>query len=128
MPKLNNEKNALKGKTGIRRMINAAGYSAAGFKAAFIHESAFREELIAAILMIGGSFFLEVAGIGRALMIMSILLVLIVELINSAIEAIVDRVSLELHPLSKRAKDIGSAAVSVALINVLVVWGFVLFG
>jgi diacylglycerol kinase (ATP) len=78
--------------------------------------------------MIPASFLLPVSGVGRALMIASVLLVLIVELLNSAIEAAVDRVSLDRHHLSKRAKDIGSAAVLLALINVVLVWGCVLFG
>jgi diacylglycerol kinase (ATP) len=117
-----------KGKTGLRRMWNAMSYSLAGLRAAYRHEDAFRQEFWLAFLMIPLTFFLPADGTGRALMIASVLLVLIVELINSAIETAIDRISLENHSLSKRAKDIGSAAVMIALINVLATWGLVLFG
>jgi diacylglycerol kinase (ATP) len=117
-----------KGKTGLKRVWNAFFYSLEGFKAAWKHEDAFRQESLLAIVLIPLVFFLADAPMARALMIASVLLVLIVELINSAIEATVDRISLENHALAKRAKDIGSAAVLIALINVLVVWGLVLFG
>ena len=117
-----------KGKTGLKRVWNALFYSLEGFKAAWKHEDAFRQESLLAIVLIPLVFFLADAPMARALMIASVLLVLIVELINSAIEATVDRISLENHALAKRAKDIGSAAVLIALINVLVVWGLVLFG
>ncbi|WP_301103169.1 diacylglycerol kinase [Propionivibrio sp.] len=103
-------------------------YSLAGLRAAFTCEDAFRQEARLAALLIPASFFLPVSGLGRALMIASILLVLIVELLNSAIEAAVDRISLDRHHLSKRAKDIGSAAVLLALINVAFVWFCVLWG
>lgn len=117
-----------KGKTGLPRIWNAVFYSMAGFTAAFKHEDAFRQEVILAAILIPLSFFLSVSNLGRALMIASVLLVLMVELLNSALEASVDRVSIENHPLAKRAKDIGSAAVFVALLNVGVVWGLVLLG
>ncbi|MBP8867676.1 MAG: diacylglycerol kinase [Propionivibrio sp.] len=100
----------------------------AGLQAAFRHEDAFRQELLLSVLLISASFFLPVSGLGRALMIGSVFLVLIVELLNSAVEAVVDRVSLEHHILSKRAKDVGSAAVLLSLINVVVVWACVLTG
>jgi diacylglycerol kinase (ATP) len=116
-----------KGKTGIQRLWNALFYSADGLKAAYRHEDAFRQEVWLALVLIPASFFFSVAGTGRALMIASVLLVLIVELFNSAIEAAIDRISLENHSLSKRAKDIGSAAVLIALINVIVTWLLVLF-
>ncbi len=116
-----------KGKTGLRRLWNALGYSMEGFRAAFHHEDAFRMELLAAVITIPLAFFLPVSHIGKALLIGSILLVLIVELLNSAIEATVDRISLEDHDLAKRAKDIGSAAVLVSLINAVAVWLLVLF-
>ncbi|GHU07412.1 hypothetical protein FACS1894158_15640 [Betaproteobacteria bacterium] len=99
---------------------------AASLSAAYAHEDAFRQETLLAALLIALSFFLPVTWIGRAMMIASVFLVLIVELVNSAIEAVVDRVSLDRHPLSKRAKDIGSAAVFLALLNVVVVWVCVL--
>lgn len=120
------DESPFKGKTGLQRVWNALHYSLAGLRAAFTCEDAFRQEALLAALMIPASFFLPVSGIGRALMIASVLLVLIVELLNSAIEAAVDRVSLDRHHLSKRAKDIGSAAVLLALINVVLVWGCVL--
>jgi len=122
------DESPFKGKTGLQRVWNALHYSLAGLSAAFRCEDAFRQEALLAALLIPASFFLPVSGVGRALMIASILLVLIVELLNSAIEAAVDRVSLDRHHLSKRAKDIGSAAVLLALINVVLVWGCVLLG
>ncbi len=125
---MENNESPFKGKTGVRRIFNAFGYSLAGLRAAYKHEDAFRQEVWLALALIPLSFFLPATAIGKALMIGSVLLVLIVELLNSAIEAAVDRVSLENHKLSARAKDIGSAAVFISLMNVLVVWGLVLFG
>ncbi|MBK9160787.1 MAG: diacylglycerol kinase [Nitrosomonadales bacterium] len=119
-------KSPYKGKTGLRRVYNAFGYSLAGFRAAYQHEDAFRQEVLLSALLIPLALWLPVAGLGKALMIASVLLVLIVELLNSAIEAAVDRISLDSHNLAKRAKDIGSAAVLVSLINVLAVWSLVL--
>ncbi|MDP1660065.1 MAG: diacylglycerol kinase [Methylotenera sp.] len=116
-----------KGKTGIRRLMNAFGYSLEGFKAAFKHEDAFRQEVFLAIVLIPLAVYLGKTPIERAMMIASVLLVLIVELLNSAIEAAVDHTSTEHHALAKRAKDIGSAAVFIALTIVVVVWGLVLF-
>lgn len=115
-----------KGKTGLVRLFNAFGYSLEGFRAAYKHEDAFRQEVLLAIILIPLSLWLPVTLIGKALMIASVLLVIIVELLNSAIEATVDRISLENHDLAKRAKDIGSSAVLVSLINVIVVWVMVL--
>ena len=115
-----------KGKTGLTRLWNAFGYSIAGFRAAYKHEDAFRQEVWLAVVLIPLALWLPVTAIAKALMIASVLLVIIVELINSAIEATVDRISLENHDLAKRAKDIGSSAVLVSLINVCVVWGLVL--
>jgi diacylglycerol kinase (ATP) len=115
-----------KGKTGLRRLWNAFGYSLAGFRAAYKHEDAFRQEVLLAAVLIPLAFWLPVGNIGKALMVGSVLLVLIVELLNSAIEAAVDRISLDRHDLAKRAKDIGSSAVLVSLVNVAVVWGLVL--
>lgn len=111
-----------KGKTGFKRLFNAFGYSLEGFKAAYKHEDAFRQEVLLAVILIPLALWLPMIAINKALMIASVLLVIIVELLNSAIEATVDRISLENHDLAKRAKDIGSAAVLVSLINVLVVW------
>lgn len=117
-----------KGKTGLKRVWNALFYSIDGMRAAFRHEDAFRQEVFLAALLIPAALFIPASGLGKALMIAVVLLVLIVELLNSAVEAAVDRISLENHALAKRAKDIGSAAVLLALINVPVVWGLVLFG
>lgn len=122
------EESPFKGKTGIRRLMNAFGYSLEGFKAAFKHEDAFRQEVFLAVILIPLALYLETEALHRILMIGSIFLVLIVELLNSAVEAVVDRVSIERHALAKRAKDIGSAAVFVALTNVVVTWGLVLLG
>jgi diacylglycerol kinase (ATP) len=117
-----------KGKTGLKRVRSAFYYSMAGLRAALRHEDAFRQEVFLAVLLIPAAFFTPATGTGKALLIAAVLLVLIVELLNSAVEAAVDRISLEHHVLAKRAKDIGSAAVLLALINVPVVWGLVLFG
>ncbi len=122
------EESPFKGKSGLRRVWSAFHYSLSGLRAAVSFEQAFRQEAVLAAILIPLTFWLPVSGIGRALMIASVLLVLIVELINSAIEAVVDRVSLDRHHLSKRAKDIGSAAVLIALVNVALVWMCVLIG
>lgn len=113
---------------GLRRIWNALHYSFSGLRAALRHEQAFRQEALLAVILIPLALLLPVAGAGKALMVASVLLVLIVELLNSAVEAVVDRVSLERHALSKRAKDMGSAAVLLALLNALVVWALVLAG
>jgi diacylglycerol kinase (ATP) len=117
-----------KGKTGLRRLINALGYSMAGFKAAYKHEDAFRQEVMLAAVLLPLAFVLESSGVGRALLVGSVMLVMMVELLNSAVEATVDRISLENHLLAKRAKDIGSAAVLLSLVNLAGIWGLVLFG
>lgn len=118
--------NSHKGKTGLVRLWNAFGYSLAGLRAAYKYENAFRQEVWLAAILIPLALWLPVANIGKALMINSVLLVLIVELLNSAVEATVDNISLENNELSKRAKDIGSSAVLVSLINAIVVWCLVL--
>lgn len=117
-----------KGKTGLKRVWNAFFHSVDGLRAALRHEDAFRQEVLLAAVLIPAALFMPATGTGKALMIASVLLVLIVELLNSAIEAAVDRISLEHHELAKRAKDIGSAAVMLALLNVPVAWGLVLLG
>ena len=117
-----------KGKTGLRRIFNALFYTVDGFRAAYRHEDAFRQEIMLAAVLVPLALFMPVSGVGKALMIASVLLVLLVELLNSAVEATVDRISLENHQLAKRAKDIGSAAVFLSLVNVAAVWGLVLFG
>lgn len=116
-----------KGKTGLRRVFNAFFYSIEGLKAAYRHEDAFRQEVLLALILIPAALFVPASGVGKALMIGSVLLVLVVELLNSAVEAAVDRISLDHHRLAKRAKDIGSAAVMLSLLNVAVVWGLILF-
>jgi diacylglycerol kinase (ATP) len=115
-----------KGKTGVQRLINATRYSLEGLAAAARHEDAFRQELILAAILVPLGVWLGNDGVERALMVGSVLLVLVVELLNSAVEATVDRVSLENHQLAKRAKDIGSAAVMVSLATVAAVWLLVL--
>ena len=122
------EESPHKGKTGMRRIFNAALYSIEGFRAAYRHEDAFRQEVLLALFLIPLALLLPASGQGKALMVASVLLVLIVELLNSAVEATVDRVSLEHHRLAKRAKDIGSAAVMMSLANVIAVWLLVLLG
>lgn len=117
-----------KGKTGLRRVWNALFYSIDGLRAAYRHEDAFRQEVLLAVLLIPAACFVPVSGLGKAMLIGSVLLVLVVELLNSAVEATVDRISLENHRLAKRAKDIGSAAVLLSLANVTIVWGLVIFG
>ena len=116
-----------KGKTGLRRLLNAFGYSMAGIKAAYKNEDAFRQEVLMAIVLIPLAIYLGETGLEKAIMIASVLLVIIVELLNSSIEATVDRISLENHNLAKRAKDIGSAAVLISLVNMAVVWGLLIF-
>jgi len=115
-----------KGKTGLKRIWNAFHYSMEGFRAAYKNEDAFRQETWLAVVLIPTALLLPVGMIGRAMMIASVLLVLIVELLNSAIEAAVDRISLDHHRLAKRAKDIGSAAVFVALLLMGLVWALIL--
>ncbi|MEY4591256.1 MAG: hypothetical protein RIR18_151 [Pseudomonadota bacterium] len=115
-----------KGKTGLRRLWNALHYSMDGLKAAYQHEDAFRQEVRLAAILIPLALWLPLSPAEKGLMIASVLAVLVVELLNSAIEAVVDRVSLENHHLAKRAKDIGSAAVFVSLACVMLVWGVIL--
>lgn len=117
-----------KGKTGFERLRRAFFYSIEGLIAAYRGEDAFRQEVLLAVVLIPVALLSPVSAIAKALLIGSVLLVLIVELLNSAIEAITDRVSLENHVLAKRAKDFGSAAVMLSVINVVVVWLLVLFG
>lgn len=122
----NVDASSFKGKTGLRRLINAFGYSLEGFGAAFKHEDAFRQEVFLAIVLIPLAFYLGQSPIEKSLMIASVILVLIVELLNSAIEAAVDHTSTEHHALAKRAKDIGSAAVFLALLILVTVWGLLI--
>ena len=119
-------KSPYKSKTGIKRLANAFTYSVAGTLAAFKHEDAFRQEVILSIILIPLAIYLGQTAIEQALMIASILLIIIVELLNSSVEATVDRISVKRHKLSKRAKDIGSAAVFFSLVNAAVIWFLVL--
>ncbi|MEX5543361.1 diacylglycerol kinase [Pseudomonas poae] len=115
-----------KGQTGIKRIFNAGGYSLDGLRAAFTGEAAFRQLMLLNVVLVPLSFFLNVSRVERALMIAVCLLALIVELLNSAVEAAIDRISLDLHPLSKNAKDMGSAAQFVALTMIALVWAVIL--
>ena len=117
-----------KGQTGLKRILNASGYSLDGLTAAFKGEAAFRQLVLLNVILIPVSFLFHVSKGERALLIAACLLALIVELLNSAVEAAIDRISLDLHPLSKNAKDMGSAAQMIALTIVAVVWGLILFG
>ena len=115
-----------KSRGGLRRIWNATLYSRDGLLAAWRHEAAFRQELLLVAPLLPLGLYLGHNGIERALLVGSLLLILIVELVNSAVESVVDRVSSEHHDLSKRAKDLGSAAVMLALVNAAVVWGLTL--
>ncbi len=117
-----------KGKTGLRRLINACGYSINGLRAAYRLEDAFRQEIGLAALLLPTALLLHVDASERALLLASVFLVLIVELLNSAIEAAVDRISLDNHELAKVAKDIGSAAVMLSLACMATIWVVVLHG
>ena len=111
----------------LLRLFRALGYSFQGLRAAFVHEAAFRQEMVLSIVLIPLGLWLGETGLERALLAGSVLLVMIVELLNSGIEAVVDRLGEGPHELSGRAKDIGSAAVLLSLINVLGVWALILF-
>jgi diacylglycerol kinase (ATP) len=116
-----------KGKSGLRRIWNAFHYSLDGLTAALRHEDAFRQELLLAVVLIPLGLWLGDGGVEKALLVAPVLFVLIVELLNSAVEATVDRISLDDHQLAKRAKDIGSAAVLLSLLMLATVWVLVLF-
>ncbi|MDO9100673.1 MAG: diacylglycerol kinase [Candidatus Nitrotoga sp.] len=113
--------------TGLRRLVNAMGYSLSGLRLAWKDEAAFRQEVILAIILVPVAFMMPVGEIQRVLLVGSVILVLVVEMINSAIEAVVDRVSLDIHPLAKKAKDMGSAAVLLALANAILIWIMILW-
>lgn len=115
--------NPHKGRTGLDRILHAAGYSWAGLKAAYSGESAFRQEVWLCMVAVPLAFWLGHGWVETALLLGSLLLVLIVELLNSGIEAAIDRVGFELHELSKRAKDLASAAVLLSLLLCAGVWG-----
>ncbi len=115
------------GKKGIERIVAAAGYSWKGLKAAYRSEAAIRQELWAGVIIIPLAFYLAESGVELALLLGSALLIFLMELVNSALEAVVDRISSEYHPLSGQAKDIGSALVMMAMIIFAIVWGAILF-
>ncbi|WP_309386211.1 diacylglycerol kinase [Cerasicoccus frondis] len=115
-----------KSRGGLKRIWNAMFYSFEGIGSSLKHESAFRQEAFLACILIPTAIILPVGLLGKALMIGSIFLVLIVELMNSALEWTVDYISQETHPFAKRAKDMGSGAVFFALLNVAVMWGLVI--
>ena len=115
------------GTKGLRHVMDAAGYSMQGLKAALQYEEAFRIELMLVLVLVPLGIWLGGNAVERALLLGSLMLVLIVELLNSALEAVVDRVGVEHHTLSGRAKDIGSAAVFLAVSNVGVIWGLIAY-
>ena len=115
------------GATGLRRIINASGYSMLGIIAGLKYESAFRQEALLAIILLPLAIWVGQTAVEYILLIGSLLLVLIIELLNSAVEAVVDRVSGEMHELSGRAKDMGSAAVLFSLFYVALIWGLIIF-
>ena len=116
-----------KGETGVRRVINATRNSFAGFAEAVRCEDAFRQELMLAAVLVPVALWSGRSGFERALLAGSVVLVLVVELLNSAVEATVDRISFDNHRLAKRAKDIGSAAVMLSLVNAGLIWLLILF-
>jgi diacylglycerol kinase (ATP) len=113
------------GNTGLRRIVNATFFSLAGLRTAWRSEAAFRQECLLAVVLVPAAFWLGDTAVERALLIGTCLLVLIVELLNTAVEFVVDRVGTEHHELSGRAKDLGSAAVLVSLVLVAVTWGLI---
>lgn len=117
---------AMKGRSGLARIWHASGYSMAGLKAAYRGEAAFRQLVLLNLILIPVALLLDVSRVERAVLVGVVFLALIIELLNSAIEATVDRISLELHPLSKQAKDMGSAAQLLALCLIGLVWAVIL--
>lgn len=111
-----------KGKRGLRRIVNAFNYSMSGLRLAYRHEHAFRQEILGAVILLPVAFLIPATPVERVLLIGTVLLVLIVELLNSSVEAAVDRAGLDTHHLAKRAKDIGSAAVFLALVLLATTW------
>jgi len=108
--------------TGITRIINAAGYSWLGFKAAFRYEAAFRQELFLCLILIPIALYYAPGYANKAILLASLAFILLIEILNSAIEAVVDRFGDEIHPLAGRAKDMGSAAVFLAFIITALIW------
>lgn len=119
--------NEFKSKSGLKRIFSALGYSIEGLKSAWRHEHAFRQEMLLFAVGSAVALALRISAFEKLMLIGVLVLILIVELINSAIEAVVDRVSLERHALSKNAKDFGSAAVLLAVLLAVAAWAVVLF-
>jgi len=111
---------------GVKRFINAILFSIKGFKATWKHEEAFRQEVLAFIIAVPLAFWLTDNNIERILLIASVVLVMIIELLNSAVEAVVDRIGVEYHELAGRAKDIGSAAVMLSIMLAIATWSLIL--
>ncbi len=118
---------AFSGNRGFARLVNATRYSWQGLCAAYRHEEAFRQETWLCAVMVPLGIYLGEGGVEKALLVVSVMLLPLVEILNSAIEAVVDRVGEERHELAGRAKDMGSAAVALAIVLMIVTWGFVLF-
>ncbi|MGA1869586.1 MAG: diacylglycerol kinase [bacterium] len=112
---------------GLRRLIKATGYSIAGYKSAWKYEEAFRIECVLAIIMIPAGLCIGSTAVQRSLLVGSCFLVIIIELLNAAIEAVVDRIGPAYHELSGRSKDMGSAAVLTSLILTIIIWGLILW-
>ena len=111
---------------GIKRLINATKYSIQGFKAAFKNEAAFRQEVILSVFLIPSGLYFGGDGLEKAMLVASVICILVVELLNTGIEFVVDRISDEHHEYSGIAKDVGSCAVFLSLVNLITVWGLVL--
>ncbi|TAK91752.1 MAG: diacylglycerol kinase [Burkholderiaceae bacterium] len=122
------QESPFKSSGGAKRIYAALLNSLRGFKLAYRHESAFRQELFLVLILLPLACYVHVTAAERVLLIASALLILIVELLNSSVEAAIDRISLERHQLSGRAKDLGSSAVMIALINCAITWGLILSG
>ncbi len=113
--------------TGFMRLVKALCYTYRGLKHALLHEAAFRQECLLALVLVPLAVWLPVTPLEKALLVGALLLVLLVELLNTGIEAVVDRVGLEFHELAGRAKDMGSAAVMLSLLNAAIVWGVIVW-
>jgi len=111
---------------GLRRLINAFGYSMAGFRSCFVHEEAFRLEVYVLVPLLPAALWLGETGTERALLVLSLLIVPVVELLNSALEATVDRIGTERHELAGRAKDVSSSAVFLSIVLAIAVWAIIL--
>lgn len=116
---------SLKGVDGLQRVVNATRYTLHGLREAYSHEAAFRQELLAFLLLTPVAIWLPVPAVERLVLVLFMVVVLVVELLNTAIESIVDRVSMDLHPLAGRAKDLGSAAVGISILMSMLAWAVI---